>query len=111
MPLTVGQTFKMDRAQVAYTDTYGGVKTVIAKGATIIVEGVYPTRVALRIEGDLYEVTKEGSYGLSMACMSPDYEGWKWDSKKDVFRRPLVGVHRIMEVRTSVALRLLRNAS
>jgi hypothetical protein len=111
MTLEAGKTFTMDRAQVVYTDTYGGVKTVVAKGCEVVVEAVYPTRVALRFEGGLYDVAKSGCYALMTAGDDLATYGWKWDDNKGVYRRAIEGEHRVMEVLSSVALRLLRNAS
>lgn len=111
MTLSIGQTFTMARAQVVCQDTTGGTKTVIAKGATFSVLGIHPKSVVLRFEGSMYEVAKSGSYALAVADQSAGNDDWRWDPKKGVYRRPVEWGQRIAEVRPSVALRLLRNAT
>lgn len=111
MPLEIGSTFSMARAQVIYHDTYGGTKTCVAKGTWVTVKAMSSSEVSLHFEGGLYETAKDGCYALAMARRHTDNDGWQWDDKKDVWKSPVDGTHLEMRVRPSVALRLFRNAS
>lgn len=106
--LKEGLTRTLPRAQQVATDTYGGVKTIIGKGATITVEILTPTTVTLKVTGPFYDTARDGSYAIAMArrlsAEGVDNDGWNWDAQKQVWKRPCVYSSQV--VRISTALRL-----
>lgn len=106
--LKEGLTRTLPRAQLVAMDTYGGVKTIIGKGAVVTVEILTPTTVTLKVTGLFYETARDGSYAIVMAqsrcAEGMDNDGWNWDAQKQVWKRPCVYSSQV--VRHSTALRL-----